>query len=130
MAPESSSLSDRIGTARMQRTRARTHIGFMGLFGQPVLRRIASLEAFGCRPFTRFRSLSMRTEFKLLRPRLVPLSPGEEREAVALLAELLLNAAGKRRAGVCGGAFGSASGGATGSVAPFPETPAKPRRAA
>lgn len=102
----------------------------MVLWGQPVLRRIASLEAFGCRPFTRFRSLTERTEFKLLRPRLEPLSPEQERDAVALLAELLLDAAGKRRAGVCGGAFGSGSGGATGSVVTFPEKPAKPRRAA
>jgi hypothetical protein len=32
----------------------------------------------------------------------VPLSPEQERDAVTLLAELLLDAAGKRRAGVSG----------------------------
>jgi hypothetical protein len=46
----------------------------------------------------------------------VPLSPEHERDAVTLLAELLLDAAGKRRAGVSGGALDSASGGAIGSV--------------
>lgn len=60
----------------------------------------------------------------------MPLSPEQEREAVALLAELLLDAAYKRRAGVSGGALGSASGGATGSVVPFPEKRRRARDAA
>jgi len=62
----------------------------------------------------------------------VPLSGEQEREAVALLAELLLDAAGarKRRLVASSGAFGSASGGATGSVIPFPERRGNAREAA
>jgi hypothetical protein len=56
----------------------------------------------------------------------VPLTHEQEREAVALLAELLLDAAArKRRAVASPGAFG----GATGGVIPFPER-RRPRRVA
>jgi hypothetical protein len=62
---------------------------------------------------------------------LVPLSGEQEREAVDLLAELLLDAAArKRRVVASSGAFGSASGGATGSVIPFPERRGNAREAA
>jgi hypothetical protein len=69
-------------------------------------------------------------DFKLLRPRLVPLSVEQEREAVALLAELLLDAARKRRDGVSGGVLGGASDRASGSVASFAEKAGKARKAA
>jgi hypothetical protein len=62
---------------------------------------------------------------------LVPLSGEQERDAVALLAELLLDAAARKRrlvASPC--AFGGASGGATGSVLPFPERRGNAREAA
>jgi hypothetical protein len=62
---------------------------------------------------------------------LVPLSGEQEREAVALLAELLLDAAArKRRVVASAGAFGGATGGATGSVIPFPERRGNAREAA
>lgn len=63
-------------------------------------------------------------------PRRVPLAAVDEREAVALLAELLLEEARKRRGRRSGGALGSASGGATGGVIPFPEKRAEAREAA
>lgn len=62
----------------------------------------------------------------MLPPRRVPLTAAQEREAVALLAELLLDAAAKRRALRTGGA----SDGAIGSVIPFPEKRGKGRAAA
>jgi hypothetical protein len=62
---------------------------------------------------------------------LVPLTREQEREAVALLAELLLDAAArKRRVVAFAGAFGGATGGATGSVSPFPESRGNAREAA
>jgi hypothetical protein len=62
---------------------------------------------------------------------LVPLTREQEREAVAPLAELLLDAvARKRRVVASPGAFGSASGGATGGVIPFPERRGNAREAA
>jgi hypothetical protein len=59
------------------------------------------------------------TEIRLLPPRLVPLSAAQYEEAVSLLAELLLDAAAKRREGRSGSVFGGASDGAIGSVVPF-----------
>lgn len=47
-------------------------------------------------------------------PRLVALSPEQEREAVTLLGQLLLDAAGKRAAGVSASVSGSAYPGAFG----------------
>jgi hypothetical protein len=68
---------------------------------------------------------------RLAEPRFVPLTREQEREAVALLAELLLDAAArKRRVVVSPGVFGSAFGGATGSVIPFPERRGNAREAA
>ncbi len=62
---------------------------------------------------------------------MVPLSGEQEREAVALFAELLFDAtARKRRVVASSGAFGSASGGAIGSVIPFPERRGNAREAA
>jgi hypothetical protein len=54
----------------------------------------------------------------------------QERDAVALLAELLLDAAVKRRGLHSVGALDSASGGAIGSVVKFPEERGKAREAA
>jgi hypothetical protein len=55
-------------------------------------------------------------EIRLLPPRRVPLTAEQQRQAVDLLADLLLDAAAKRRAvrstgvidGVCGGVIGAA----------------------
>ena len=70
------------------------------------------------------------SEVGLLAPRRVPLTAAQEREAVALLAELLLDVAAKRRGLHSAGAFDSASDGAIGSVVQFPERRAKAREAA
>jgi hypothetical protein len=62
---------------------------------------------------------------------LVPLTRDQEREALGLLAELLLDAAARKRRVVASpGASGGASGGATGSVIPFPERRGNAREAA
>jgi hypothetical protein len=62
---------------------------------------------------------------------LVPLTREQERDAVVLLAELLLDAAARRRRVVASpGALGGVSGGATGSVIPFPERRGNAREAA
>ena len=74
--------------------------------------------------------MNKRTELKFLRPRLVPLSAEQEREAVVLLAELLLDVARKRRGGVSGGAFGGGSGSAIGGAIPLPVGRGKARKAA
>jgi hypothetical protein len=63
-------------------------------------------------------------------PILVPLSDEQRREAVALLADLLLAAEAKRRGVGSGGATGSVSDGAIGSVIPFPRKRRKGRDAA
>ncbi len=63
-------------------------------------------------------------------PRRVPLAGADEREAVALLAELLLEAARKRRGLRSGGALHGVSGGATGSVIRFPQSRQQAREAA
>lgn len=60
-------------------------------------------------------------EIRLLPPRQAPLSAQQQEEAVALLTELLTDAAAKRRGVRSAGAFGSASGGVSGGVIPFPE---------
>ena len=63
----------------------------------------------------------------------MPLSDEQRREAVALLADLLLEAA-RKRASVSGGASdgvsGGASGGVIGGVISFPQTRRKGRDAA
>jgi hypothetical protein len=58
------------------------------------------------------------------------MSARQEGEAVALFAELLLDAAYERRASASGGVMDSALGGGSGSVAPFPEKRGKACRAA
>lgn len=63
-------------------------------------------------------------------PRRVPPSPAVEREAVALLAELLLDAGRKRRRVRSGGGFDGVMSGAFGGVAPLPDQRAKAQRAA
>jgi hypothetical protein len=70
------------------------------------------------------------SEIRLLAPRRAPLTPAQEREAVALLAELLLDAAAKRRGLHSAGALDSASGSAMDGVARYPEKPGKAREAA
>ena len=74
--------------------------------------------------------MSNSIDFKLLRPRLVPLSRQQEREAVALLAELLLDVARKRPPGAFSGVFDGASDRASGSVVSFAEKAGKARKAA
>lgn len=66
----------------------------------------------------------------MLPPRLVPLSAAQYEEAVSLLAELLLDAAAKRREGRSGGVIGGASDGAIGSVVPFRQKRRKGRETA
>jgi hypothetical protein len=60
----------------------------------------------------------------------VPLSDEQRPEVVGLLAELLLDAARKRRGVRSGGGFDSIMGGAFGGVAPLPDDGAKRQRAA
>lgn len=74
--------------------------------------------------------MSSSIESKLFRPRLVPLSPEQEREAVVLLAELLLDVARKRRGGASGGVLDGASDRASGSVVSFVERAGEARKAA
>jgi len=71
-----------------------------------------------------------RIEFRLLPPRLLPLTPEREHAAVRVLTELLLDEVAKRRAGVSGSASGGVSGGGFGGVVPFPERRVKARKAA
>jgi hypothetical protein len=66
------------------------------------------------------------TEVRLLPPRRVQLTAAQYDEAVSLLAELLLDAAAKRREGRSGGVIG----GAIGRVIPMPEERRKGREAA
>jgi hypothetical protein len=73
--------------------------------------------------------LGKRTEITLLEPRFARLSEEQRREAVALLADLLLDAAGKR-ASVSAGASAGVIDGASGSVVPFPQRREKARRCA
>lgn len=74
--------------------------------------------------------MSNSIESKPLRPRLVPLSTQQEREAVALLAELLLDVARKRPAGAFNDVLDSASDRASGSVVSPAEKAGKARKAA
>jgi hypothetical protein len=60
----------------------------------------------------------------------VPLSDEQRREAVALLADLLLGAEAKRRGVGSGAAIGSVSAGGIGSVISFPRKRRKGRDAA
>lgn len=69
-------------------------------------------------------------EIGLCAPRRVPLSATHEREAVALLAGLLLDVAAKRRGLRSGGVLGGASVGVTGSVIPLPAKREERREAA
>jgi hypothetical protein len=71
-----------------------------------------------------------RGEIRLLPPRLVPLAPEQYAEAVALLAELLLDAAAKRKRLHSGVVIDGGCGGAIGGVTPFPREPRKRRGAA
>jgi hypothetical protein len=64
-----------------------------------------------------------------LEPRFARLSDEQRREAVALLADLLLDAA-RRRARVSAGASAGVIDGASGSVIPFPDRRGKARRCA
>jgi hypothetical protein len=75
-------------------------------------------------------SKSSMSEIKLLPPRGVPLIPAQEREAVALLAELLLDAAAKRRGLHSAGAFDGASDCAIGSAVQLLDLRGKAREAA
>jgi hypothetical protein len=70
------------------------------------------------------------SEIRLLPPRLVPLSAEQERDAVAVLAELLLDVAVKGRGGVCGGALDGGSDSAIGSAIALPTSAGKVRKAA
>jgi hypothetical protein len=70
------------------------------------------------------------TEIRLLPPRLVPLSAERERDAVAVLAELLLGVAVKGRGGVSGSVLDGGSGGAIGGVGSLPASAGKARKAA
>jgi hypothetical protein len=60
----------------------------------------------------------------------VPLAVVQEREAAALLVELLLDAARERRGLRSSGALAGASDGVIGSVIPLPEKRGKAREAA
>jgi hypothetical protein len=60
----------------------------------------------------------------------VPLSDEQRREAVALLADLLLAAEAKRRGVSSGGVTGSVSDGVIGGVVSFPQKRRKGRDAA
>lgn len=60
-------------------------------------------------------------------PRRVPLSAEQHAQAVDLLAELLLDAAAKRRGVRSTGVIDGVSGGVIGSVVPFPEKRRKGR---
>jgi hypothetical protein len=64
-----------------------------------------------------------------LEPRFARLSEEQRRDAVALLADLLLQAA-RKRASVSGGASDGVSGGASGGVDEFPDRRGKARRCA
>jgi len=64
-----------------------------------------------------------------LEPRVARLSGEQRREAVALLADLLLDAA-QKAASVSGGVSAGVMDGASGTVVPFPDRRGKPRRCA
>jgi hypothetical protein len=70
------------------------------------------------------------SEVRLLPPRRVPLTAAQRRQAVELLAELLLDVAAKRRAARLGGALGGVLDGVSGGVVPLPQKRRKGREAA
>jgi hypothetical protein len=70
------------------------------------------------------------SEIRLSPPRRVPLSAAQYDEAVSLLAELLLDAAAKRREGRSVGVIDGTSDGAIGSVIRLPQKRRKGREAA
>jgi hypothetical protein len=70
------------------------------------------------------------TEIRLLPPRRVPLSAEQERDAVAVLSELLLDVARQRQASASGSALDGGSGGAIGGVVSLPASAGKARKAA
>jgi hypothetical protein len=70
------------------------------------------------------------SEIRLVPPRCVPLTAAEHGEAVALLADLLLDVAAKRGGVRSAGALDGASGGVIGGGLPFPERPGNARDAA
>jgi hypothetical protein len=61
---------------------------------------------------------------------LVRLTQDQEDEAARLLAELLLDAAARRRRGSSPSGFGSVIDGVSGSIVPFPERRGNAREAA
>jgi len=69
-------------------------------------------------------------EVRLLPPRRVPLSAEQHAQAIDLLAELLLDAAAKRRGVRSGGVIDGALESVSASVVPFPEKRRKGREAA
>jgi hypothetical protein len=69
-------------------------------------------------------------EIRLLPPHRVPLAPAQYAEAVALLVELLLDAAAKPRGIRSGAALDGGSGGVIGGATPLPEERRKRRGAA
>jgi hypothetical protein len=71
-----------------------------------------------------------RSEIRLLSPRLVPLSAERERDAVAVLVELLLGVAVKGRRGVSGSGLDGGSVGAIGGVGALSASRGKARKAA
>jgi hypothetical protein len=70
------------------------------------------------------------SEIRLLPPRLVPLSAEQERDAVAVLAEFLLDVAVNGRGSVCGSGLDGGFGGAIGGAGPLPPIAGKARKAA
>jgi hypothetical protein len=70
------------------------------------------------------------TEIRLLPPRLVPLSAERERNAVGVLAELLLGVAVKGRGGARGGGLDGGSAGVIGVVVSLSASEGKARKAA
>jgi hypothetical protein len=75
-------------------------------------------------------SKKAKPEIRLLPPRRTPLAPEREREAAALLADLFLDAAAKRRGVRSTGASDGVSDGVIGSVVPLPARRAIARVAA
>src|SRR5579863_3687848 len=83
--------------------------------GRPPARRDLTDEICGSRQRTPAPTRACRS-FRICEPRLLALTPDEQREAVALLADLLAAAAAKRRPGVMGGALDGVSGSASPGV--------------
>lgn len=90
------------------------------MFGLQVPLHVLSLMSLGSSAGSKVMPNKKTSEIRLLPARRVPLAAEQYRQAVDLLAELLLDAAAKRRAVRSASGIGGASGGATGSVIPFP----------